>query len=64
MKPSEIRDFEPAEIEQRIAENQKEISDLKFKRAVAGLDNPILLRDLRREVARLKTVLKEKQATA
>jgi large subunit ribosomal protein L29 len=64
MKPSEIRDFEPAEIEQRIAEHQKEISDLRFKRAVAGLENPILLRDLRREVARLKTVLQEKQAAA
>ncbi|GAB5537689.1 MAG: 50S ribosomal protein L29 [Rubricoccaceae bacterium] len=61
MKPSDIRDLEPQEIEQRIAEEQKAISDLKFRRTVAGLENPILLREKRRDIARFKTILNEKR---
>ena len=61
MKASDIRDLEPQEIEQRIAEEQKAISDLKFRRSVAGLENPILLREKRRDIARFKTILNEKR---
>ena len=61
MKASDIRDLEPQEIEQRIAEEQKAISDLKFRRSVAGLENPILLREKRRDMARFKTILNEKR---
>ena len=62
MKASDLRDRSEAEIEQIIAEEQKELTDLRFKRAVAGLDNPILLRTKRRDIARMKTVLAEKRA--
>ncbi len=62
MKASEIRDLNAAEIEQRIAEQQKDIEDLRFRRSVAGLENPIVLRQKRREVARLKTILGQKQS--
>lgn len=64
MKASELRDRSEAEIEQIIAEVQKELTDLRFKRAVAGLENPIVLRDKRRDIARLKTVLSQKRAAA
>ena len=64
MKASELRDMTVAEIEQRIAENQKEITDLRFRRVVAGLDNPIQLRTKRREIARLQTLLQEKSQQA
>jgi large subunit ribosomal protein L29 len=62
MKPKEIRDLSVQEIEQRIAEDERELSQLRFRQAVAGLENPIVLRTLRREVARLRTILKQKQA--
>lgn len=62
MKASDLRDRSAAEIEQIIAEVQKELTDLRFKRAVAGLENPIQLRTKRREIARLKTVLTQKRA--
>ncbi len=62
MKASEIRDLNEAEIEQRIAEQQKDIEDLRFRRSVAGLENPIVLRQKRREVARLMTILAQKRA--
>ncbi|MEM1118385.1 MAG: 50S ribosomal protein L29 [Bacteroidota bacterium] len=61
MKANEIRDLNDAEIEQRIAEHTRELTDLRFRRAVAGLENPIVLRERRREIARLKTVLSERR---
>ena len=64
MKASEIRDLSEAEIEQRIAEQQKDLTDLRFRRSVAGLENPIVLRSKRREVARLQTILRQKRAAS
>ena len=62
MKPTEIRDLSVQEIEQRIAEEERELSQLHFRQAVAGLENPLVLRSIRRDIARLKTILKEKKA--
>ena len=64
MTANTIRERSEAEIEQMIAEEQRELTDLRFKRAVAGLDSPIILRDKRKTIARLKTILSEKRAAA
>ena len=64
MKANEIRDLNEAEIRQRIAEEERAITDLSFQRSVTGLENPIVLRHKRREIARLKTVLNEKKRAA
>ena len=60
MKTSDIRALSEAEIEQRIAEEQRDLTDLRFRRAVAGLENPIVLREKRRDIARMKTVLAQR----
>lgn len=62
MKPKEIRDLSVQEIEQRIKDDEHEMSNLAFQQAIAGLENPLVLRFRRREIARLKTILKQKQA--
>ena len=64
MKPQEIRDLSVEEIQQRIDDDERELSQLTFKKAIAGLENPLVLRTLRREIARLKTILKEKESEA
>ncbi|MCH7639278.1 MAG: 50S ribosomal protein L29 [Bacteroidetes bacterium] len=64
MKPKEIRDLSEQEIEQRIKDDEHEMSNLAFQQAIAGLENPLVLRARRREIARLKTILKQKQAEA
>ncbi len=64
MTANTIRERSEAEIEQMIAEEQRELTDLRFKRAVAGLDSPIILRDKRKTIARLKTILNEKRKAA
>ncbi|MEL6445824.1 MAG: 50S ribosomal protein L29 [Bacteroidota bacterium] len=62
MKPKDIRELSAAEIQQRITEEQQAIRDLTFRHTITPLDDPLTLRRKRREVARLKTILKEKSA--
>jgi large subunit ribosomal protein L29 len=48
------------EIEDRLAQLQEERFRLRFRSATQQLDNPMLLRTIRRDIARLKTVLTER----
>jgi len=64
MKPKEIRDLSEQEIEKRIKDDELELSNLAFQQAIAGLENPLILRSRRREIARLKTILNQKQSDA
>lgn len=61
MKAKEIRELSNEEITQRILDNQKEVQHLRFQQAVAGLEDPAGFRSRRREIARLKTILKERE---
>ena len=61
MKAAEIRDLTDEEIRQRIAESQEELFRLRFRSATQALDNPALLRRLRRDIARMKTILRERE---
>jgi large subunit ribosomal protein L29 len=60
VKPAEVRDMTTAEIEERIAQLQEERFRLRFRSATQQLDNPMLLRTIRRDIARLMTVLTER----
>ena len=61
MDPGEIRDLSEEEIETRIDEEQEQLEQLRFQHAVAHLENPSVLRQKRRLIARLKTILNEKR---
>jgi large subunit ribosomal protein L29 len=56
----EIRDMDAAQIQERIQEETQELSNLRFQNAIARIDNPMLMRQKRRLIARLNTVLTEK----
>lgn len=64
MKANEMRDLNEAELRQRIAEETRDLTDLRFRRSVTGLENPIVLRHKRREIARMRTILTEKAREA
>ena len=64
MKASQIRELAPPEIEARIKELDEERFRLRFRSATEALGDPLRLRVIRRDIARLKTVLWEKTATA
>jgi large subunit ribosomal protein L29 len=61
MQASEIRELNDREIQDRIAELQEERFRLRLRAATQPLEQPMRLRDLRRDIARLKTVLTERQ---
>ena len=61
MKAAEIRDLTDEEIRERISDSQEELFRLRFRSATQQLDNPLLIRQLRRDVARMKTILRERE---
>jgi large subunit ribosomal protein L29 len=61
VKPEEIRDLADADIEQKITEAQEELFRLRFRSATQMLENPMLVRTLRRDIARMKTILRERE---
>lgn len=63
MKASQVRELSAQEITTRIAELTEEQFRLEFRGATEVLSDPLRLRVIRRDIARLKTVLRE-QATA
>jgi large subunit ribosomal protein L29 len=58
-KASEIRELSVEETEQRLAETNEELFNLRFQHATGQLENYRRLRQLRRDIARLKTILRE-----
>ncbi len=61
MSPTEIRQMSPSEIEQLLRDKSEELSNLKMQLVTRQLDNPLLIRRARRDVAQLKTVLREQE---
>ena len=65
VKPSALRDMTADDIKARVAELREDLFNLRFRNTMKQLDNPLKIRESRREMARLLTVLKEKErATA
>ena len=60
-KAAEIRELSSDELETRLAETTEELFNLRFQNATGQLDNYRRLAQLRREVARINTVLRERQ---
>ena len=63
MKVNEIRDLGADDIRARLAELERERFNLRFRGATETLENPLRLRTIRRDIARLQTVLAEKART-
>jgi large subunit ribosomal protein L29 len=63
MLSSEIRDLTDGDIASRIRDLEEERFRLQFRNATEPLEDPLRLRVIRRDIARLKTVLRERQNT-
>jgi large subunit ribosomal protein L29 len=59
MRAEEIREMSAADVQARIQELEEEQFRLKFRSATEPLEDPLRLRVIRRDIARLKTVLRE-----
>jgi large subunit ribosomal protein L29 len=63
MKPSAIREMGPEELIQKQAELQEQLFRLRVQQSIGQLDNTMKLRHTRRDIARVKTILKQKQVS-
>lgn len=64
MKASEIREWSSDEIRQKIDEFTEELFNLTFQHATDQLENPMRVGHVRRDIARMKTVVKERELTS
>jgi len=60
MKTSELRELSEAELRRKAAELRRELLNLRIQRANQQLKNPLKLRENRREIARILTLIREK----
>lgn len=64
MKAEEVRDLDNAELGHRLGELKMEQFRLRFRGATMQLENPRLLREIRRDIARIKTILHERRSAS
>ena len=59
-RPEELRELKTDELTQKLAVLTEEQFRLEFRRATESLTNPLQLRTIRRDIARIRTILKER----
>jgi len=61
MKASEVREKSQVELDQELLELKSELFKLRFQLATNQLDNPMRLKEVKRNIARVKTVIRERE---
>ena len=61
MKTNELRKLTTEELNKKIDESKEELFNLRMKQATGSLENPSRIKELRKLVARLKTILRERE---
>ncbi len=64
MKAEKLRDMTGEELELKLKDLKEELFNLRFQNATAQLENPLRIRKVRRDIARVKTVMREKEIRA
>ncbi len=61
MKAKEIRNMTTEELEAKVAELKKDLFFLRMQHATNQLDNPVKISSVKKDIARIKTIIREKQ---
>ena len=61
MKNKKLNEMSSPELEKELSELKSELFKLRFSLATNGLDNPMRIREVRREIARVKTILRKNE---
>lgn len=61
MKANKVRDMAVNELEQKLVELKGELFNLRFQMATGQLENPVKVREVKKSIARIKTILREKE---
>lgn len=60
MKAKDVHEMSNDELDQNLAELKEELFNLRFQLATGQLDNPMRVRDVRKDIARVKTIIRER----
>ena len=61
MKANEIRKLSAAELDSKLADLKKDLFMLRMQHATNQLDNPLRIADVKKDIARIKTIIREKE---
>jgi large subunit ribosomal protein L29 len=61
MKTDKMRDMSISELDQKFVELKGELFNLRFQMATGQLENPMRVRDIKKSIARIKTILRERE---
>lgn len=64
MKINEIRDLSAAELDTKLASLKEELFNLRFQMATGQCENPMKIREVKKSIARIKTVQRQKEINA
>jgi large subunit ribosomal protein L29 len=64
MKANEVREMTAAELQNKLTGLKEELFNLRFQVATGQLDNPMRIRDVRKNIARIMTVMREQELKA
>lgn len=62
MKASEVRELSIKELNKKLSDLKAELFNLRFQNAINQLENPMRIRAVKSDIARIKTIITEKQA--
>ena len=61
MKVKVLRDLSTAELEKKVVDLKEELFNLRFQMATGQLENPMKIKEIRKDIAKAKTVLRERE---
>ncbi|MGI6316725.1 MAG: 50S ribosomal protein L29 [Christensenellales bacterium] len=61
MKATKLRESTTQELTLKLDELKEELFNLRFQQATGGLNNPLVIRECRRDIARIKCILRERE---
>ena len=64
MKNNKLKEMSSPELEKELGELKSELFKLRFSLATNGLDNPLKVKEVRKDIARIKTILRERELKA
>ena len=64
MKANEVRKMSAAELESKLVDLKKDLFNLRLQNATNQLDNPSRISDVKKDIARVKTIIREKQTAS
>ena len=64
MKTTEIRELSAAELDTKLADLKEQLFNLRFQMATGQCENPMKIRDVKKSIARIKTIQRERELQA